>query len=105
MKIRFNIKNYLPVIFKLFQNKYFVAAFAFVVWVSLFDENNLLERRQLLKELSQLEKDKQYYTRRIEEDAARLRELQTNNDNLEKFAREQYLMHRSDEEVFVIVRK
>lgn len=90
---------------KLFQKKYFVAAFAFVVWVSIFDDNNLIERYKLAREIKQIEKEKKYYTRRIEEDAARLKELQTNNENLEKFAREQYLMHRVDEEVFVVVRE
>jgi cell division protein FtsB len=32
-------------------------------------------------------------------------ELQTNDNNLEKFAREQYFMKASDEDVFVIVEK
>lgn len=89
--------------FKFLSNKYFIAVFAFVMWVALFDENNLLERRQLMKELNQLEKDKNYYLQNIEEDAARLKELQTNNENLEKFAREQYLMHKENEDVFIIL--
>ncbi len=89
--------------FKFISNKYFIAAFAFVFWITVFDENNLLERRQLMKELNQLEKDKNYYQNKIEEDAARLTELQTNNENLEKFAREQYLMHKEDEDVFIVI--
>ena len=56
-----------------------------------------------LQELKQLEKDKVYYQKRIEEDAARLTELQTNNENLEKFAREQYLMHKENEDVFIVI--
>lgn len=78
---------------------------AFLVWVTLFDENNLIERLQLTNELKQLEKDKEYYLDKIEKDAARLKELQTNDKNLEKFAREQYLMKRENEDVFVIVRE
>ncbi len=85
------------------KSKFVVASIVFIVWVALFDENNLIERRNMMKEYRQLEKDKKYYTEEIEKDAARLQELQTNNDNLEKFAREQYLMHREDEDVFVIV--
>ncbi len=84
-------------------NKYFIAGFAFIIWVSFFDMNNLVERFRLNKELKQIEKDKVYYHQRIDEDAARLKELQTNDQNLEKFAREQYLMKRDDEDVFIIV--
>lgn len=93
------ILKYLPYL----KNKFVITAIAFVVWVSLIDENNLIERVQLAKELKQIEKDKEYYLEKIEKDAARLKELQTNDDNLEKFAREQYLMQREDEDVFVIV--
>lgn len=90
---------------KIFRNKYFVAAFAFLIWIAVFDENNLYERFQLARGLKQLEKDKKYYQEQIEEDAARLEELQTNDENLEKFAREQYLMRKDDEDVFIIVRE
>ena len=87
------------------KNKFVLASIIFFIWVGVFDENNLLERRQLKKELKQLEKDKKYYVGQIESDAARLLELRTNNKNLEKYAREQYLMHREDEDVFVIVKE
>jgi cell division protein FtsB len=88
---------------KFLRNKFFLTALIFVVWVSLFDENNLLERRRQIKELKQLKKDKLFFQEEIAKDAARLKELQTNNDNLEKFAREQYLMHRDNEDVFIVV--
>jgi cell division protein DivIC len=90
-------------IFRLFRNKYFSTTLVFIVWIGLFDENNLLERFSLLRQLRQIEKDEKYYAKQIEHDAARLKELQTSNENLEKFAREQYLMHRNNEDVFVIV--
>ncbi|MBN2485063.1 MAG: septum formation inhibitor [Bacteroidales bacterium] len=98
-------KNNWQVLFRLVRNKYISASLIFVVWVGLFDENNLIERFKLIRQLRRLENDKEYYLKQIEKDAARLKELQTNNENLEKFAREQYLMHRKNEEVFVIVRE
>lgn len=55
--------------------------------------------------MRQLEKDKAYYEKKIIEDSQRLKELKTNKENLEKFAREQYLMKRDNEDVFVIVDK
>jgi cell division protein FtsB len=96
---RFEISKLVPFL----KNKYFLVGMAFVFWVMLFDENNLIERRQLAKEMKQLEKDKEYYQEKIQIDAVRLKELQTNDKNLEKFAREQYLMKREDEDVFVVV--
>jgi cell division protein DivIC len=89
----------------LLRNKYFLTLAAFIIWVGLFDENNLIERHQLNKEIRTIHKEKEYYLARIAEDAARLQELQTNTDNLEKFAREQYLMHGEDEDVFIIVKQ
>ncbi len=85
------------------KNKYVIASVLFVVWVAFFDQNNLVERMQNRKELNQLKEDKVYYEEKIKENAARLNELKTNNDNLEKFAREQYLMKKDNEDVFVIV--
>jgi cell division protein DivIC len=87
------------------RNKYAIATALFVIWVAFFDENNLVERFQNLMELSQLKESKEYYIRKIKEDTQQLKELKTNNDNLEKYAREQYLMKRSNEEIFVIVRE
>ena len=91
--------------FRFFRNKYFVTAFLFFMWVAFFDENNLVERFQNMREMHKLKEEKEYYQEKIKEDAARLKELKTNKDNLEKFAREQYLMKKDDEDVFVIVKK
>lgn len=73
-----------------------------MIWVLFFDQNNMLDRKKYVNEYKQLLKDKAYYLQKIEEDKKRLEELQTNNENLEKFAREQYLMKRDDEEIFII---
>lgn len=55
------------------------------------------------KKIEKFEKEKEYYLLKIENDRKRLNELRTNNENLEKFAREQYLMKKPDEEIFVIM--
>ena len=56
-----------------------------------------------MKDLKQLARDKEYYLNRIEEDKRKLNELKTNNDNLEKFAREQYHMKKPNEDLYIIV--
>ena len=85
------------------KNKYLIAFAIFFIWILLFDSNNLIDRYNNLKDLRQLEQDKEYYTNRIEEDKRKLNELRTDNDNLEKFAREQYFMKKDDEDLFKII--
>lgn len=94
----------LPVkVLKVFTNKYLIAFAAFVVWIVFFDDNNLMQHRQNLKELARLEEQVNFYKQKIKADKQKLHELQTNDANLEKFAREQFLMKKADEDVFVIV--
>ena len=90
-------------VIKFLKNKYFLTLIIFVVWLLLFDSNNLIDRFSQMKSLNQLEKDKEYYLERIEEDSRKLNELETDKENLEKFAREQYLMKKDDEEIFVVI--
>lgn len=85
------------------KNKYILTTLLFCLWVLFFDQNNLVERFQNRREKRQLENDREYYIKKTAEDQERLEELKTNDDNLEKFAREQYLMKKENEEVFVIV--
>jgi len=68
-----------------------------------FDQHDVISQLQLQNELHQYEEDKEYYQERITETEQDLNELLTNEDNLEKFAREKYLMKKDNEEVFVIV--
>lgn len=85
------------------KNKYILTIFIFTIWILFFDNNNLVDRIKEMRHLQQLEKDRKYYTERIDKDTKRLEQLKTNNKNLEKFAREQYLMKKDDEDIFVIV--
>lgn len=57
------------------------------------------------KKSKNLKKEKAYYQRKIEEDSRKMEELLSNKKNLEKFAREQYLMKKPDEDLFVIVKE
>ena len=91
--------------FSLFKNKFILTSLIFFVWILLFDSNNLLDRVKDIRNLNRLEKDKEYYLEKIEIDAQKLKELRTDNENLEKFAREQYLMKKDNEDIFVIIEK
>lgn len=96
-------KDIILKILKSFTNKYLIALVAFAVWIVFFDDNNLMRHRQNLKELAVLQEQVDFYKHKIEADKRKLYELQTNDANLEKFAREQFLMKKADEDIFVIV--
>lgn len=91
------------IILKPIFNKYLLAFVGFVVWIMFFDENNIRQHQQNRQELAQLEAQVNFYKQKIAADKRKLYELQTNDANLEKFAREQFLMKKADEDIFVIV--
>ena len=98
--VRFKIAEKIP---PAFRNKYLLTILIFLIWILLFDSNNLVARYRDLRELQKLRKEKEYYQERIEEDGKKLHELKTSNHNLEKFAREQYLMKKPDEDLYIIL--
>jgi cell division protein FtsB len=98
--IRFKILEKIPPVLR---NKYLLTIIIFLVWLLLFDSNNLIARYKEMKELQKLRTDKEYYTIRIRYDEQKLHELKTDNQNLEKFAREQYHMKKPDEDLYIIL--
>jgi cell division protein DivIC len=91
-------------ILPLLKNKYTLTLIVFLGWITFFDQNYLIERFQNLNLMHQLEKDKQYYIEKIFTDSTKLKQLKTDRKNLEKFAREQYLMKKNNEDIFIIVK-
>jgi cell division protein FtsB len=87
----------------LVRNKYILTSILFVLWMLMFDQNNLNERRKNNRDYNQLIRERDYFQKKIEENRKRIQELKTNDDNLEKFAREQYLMKKDNEDIFIIV--
>ena len=88
---------------KRLNNRYFYAALVFFVWILFFDKNSLISRFQRWSELNDAKKQKEYYLEQIEKDKESIHQLMTDSSQLERFAREQYLMKRDNEDVFVIV--
>lgn len=91
--------------FRFLSNKYFITTICFILWLIVFDQNNILEYRKLEKDYKLLLEDKEYYLQKISEDKRKLKELQTSVENLEKFAREEYYMKKENEDLFVIIRE
>jgi cell division protein FtsB len=86
-------------------NRYILIALIFIVWICLFDSKSFLNLYKIKAETSKLEEIKRHYTKTIKEDKQKIKELKTNKKNLEKFAREQYLMKKKNEDIFIITTK
>ena len=88
-------------IIPLLRNKYSLSLILFFGWIVFLDSNNLIDRIYNLKQVHKLERDIIFYNEKIRDDRAKLEELESNPSDLEKFAREHYLMKKPDEDVFI----
>lgn len=85
------------------KNKYVITIAAFLVWMFFFDRNDLVSQVQLRLKLADYRDKKAYYEKQIAQVKQEKQELLTNQDSLEKFARERYMMKKDNEDLFVIV--
>lgn len=85
------------------RNRYMITILIFLFWLLLLDPNNMISRVSDIRHRNKLLREREYYIGRIEEDKRKLEELRTSNENLEKYAREQYHMKKPDEDLFIIV--
>lgn len=86
----------------LLKNKYIITASLFVVWMSFFDQNDLGSWIKRTKEINKLEADREYYTSRVEELKQRQQALFNDDEELERFAREKYLMRKDGEDLYIV---
>jgi cell division protein FtsB len=96
---------YWPQIWSIVKNKFVLTTLGFVIWLGFFDKNDFLTTHSYRQKLHQLQAERDYYEVEIEKNKAYLEHLETNPDNLERFAREKYLMKKDNEEIFVIVQE
>jgi len=75
----------------------------FLVWLTFFDSNDLYTQLKQTAKLKGLEDEKEFYVEKIAEVKSDREELLSDDELLEKFARENYLMKKPDEEIYVIV--
>ena len=83
-------------------NKYALVLILFGVWMVFFEENDLLSRFKNDQRIRKLNNEIAYYENEVVESSRKMLELQSNSENLEKFAREEYLMKKANEDIFII---
>ncbi len=61
------MKSILKILVRIFRNKYILTLLVFIVWLLVFDRNNLIDRKKYLKALDVMEEQKIYYIEKIRE--------------------------------------
>ncbi|MHA3043798.1 FtsB family cell division protein [Riemerella anatipestifer] len=84
-------------------NKYVITIVAFFVWMTFFDNTSFLVIRDLNSEIKKYEEQLDYYKTEYEKNDAFYKKLMFNKGEKEKFARENYFMKKSNEEIFILV--
>jgi cell division protein FtsB len=68
----------------------------------LFSDNSIFKRIEYDRQIRDLKSQIEFYQAQSDTNRLKLNELQSNKYNLEKFARENYLMKKDNDEVFII---
>lgn len=84
------------------QNGMAVLVFFLLLIILLYGDNNIFSILRTRHTLRELRAQKAYYEQRLAIDRQHLDELRTNSASLEKYAREQYFMHREGEDIYVV---
>ena len=88
-------------VFKIITNIFVLILIPFLIWMLFFDENSYLVHRKFTKEINNLENTITFYESKISEDKATIKKLQ-DSLQLERFAREKYLMKKENEDIYII---
>jgi len=83
-------------------NKYHVTIVIFLIVTFFVGDNNLLDGIQYKMRINSLQKEIASLKKENEEKIRQLNALQGDKESLEKFAREQFLMTKSNEDLFLI---
>ena len=98
------MKNMWKKIFSVLKNKYVISTLALFVWLMFFDKNDFFSQMELRHRLKLQEQNKKYYTEEIARITIQNANMLNNMRDLEKFGRENYLMKRDSEDIYLIVR-
>ncbi|APZ46585.1 septum formation initiator [Polaribacter reichenbachii] len=88
-------------VFKILTNIFVIILVPFIVWMIFFDENSYLVHRKFDKEIDDLESTISFYEEKIAKDKETIKKLEDSLE-LERFAREKYLMKKENEDIYII---
>ena len=99
MKKLKDLYNRIPDILK---NRYFIVSLFFLIWITFIDENNLILLNKKLNNLEEIEIEIDSLKNEIKETEIKLNRLNNSPEELERFARENFLMKKEQEDIILI---
>lgn len=92
-------------VLKKLSNKYIIATLVFAAIIVFFDQYNVFEQGRSYRKLRKVKKQVEYYDREIEKQEQTLHDLKKDSALLEKVAREQHMMKRDNEVIYILDKK
>ena len=89
----------------LFKNFYFLFFLCFVLWMTIIDSNGFINRYRLSDKLSELNSQKEFYIKEIDKVTLDKERFESDEELLEKYAREEYLMKKESEDIFYVIKE
>lgn len=83
-------------------NKYALTGLGFVIWMIFLDANNYFIHEELDQQIENLENDIEFYEETLVEERELLHQLETNPEAFERYARENFGMHKEGETITII---
>ncbi|GGG05435.1 hypothetical protein GCM10011344_02350 [Dokdonia pacifica] len=80
---------------------YVLILLIFIIWMLFFDGNSWLIHNELNGDIKKLKGNQEHFETKIREDQEQIKKLE-DSAGLERFAREEYLMKKPDEEIYII---
>lgn len=90
-----------PVV-RILLNKYFIAMLVFALLILFNTRTSLHQMLQSMNTIRNQKKQELYYRQAIKTTDERIKQLTSNKDTLEMFARENYYFQEDGEDVFVV---
>ena len=86
-------------------NAYWLVTIVFFALTLAMGDSSLYKRYTYDEKIRSLEKEIKHYRKEIEINSKKLNDLHTDKEGLERFAREEYIMKKPNEDVYIIKNK
>ena len=73
--------------------------------MTIIDSNGFINRYRLSKKLSELNTQKEFYVKEIDKVSLDKERFESDQELLEKYAREEYLMKKESEDIFYVIKE
>ena len=84
------------------KNKFFLAITGFIIWMFFFDKNDFFSQFERVNRSAELRVMEEKKGKLITDTRKELNLLKTNAQTIEKYARENYLMKKDNEDLFIL---